>query len=52
MEIDTKLYDFTNDIINIILRIVFSERETIKMGDTEYPKTFIKEMFLKLRLEQ
>lgn len=51
LDIDLELYDFTKDIINIILRMIFSEKETIKLLDTEYPKAFIKEMFLKLRHE-
>ncbi len=51
LKVDEQLYDFTNDIINIILRIVFSERDKIKIGKFEYSKIIIKDMFLKLKLE-
>lgn len=51
LKIDIALYDFTNDIINIIIKTIFSDSEKIKIGNTEYPKVIMKEMFLKLKLE-
>ncbi|MFV0520175.1 MAG: helix-turn-helix domain-containing protein [Lachnospirales bacterium] len=51
MNIDRDIFNFTNDTINIISRAIFSERETIKIDNVEYPKILIKEMFLKLKLE-
>ncbi len=51
LNLNEEIFGFTNDIINIILRKVFSNSENIKFADVEYSRTFIKEMFLKLSLE-
>ncbi len=51
LDIDTDIFNFTNDIINIIVKTVFSEREKIKIDNVEHSKIIIKEMFLKLKLE-
>lgn len=51
LQIDTQLFDFTNDIINIIIKNIFSSDENVCVGNVEYSKVFIKEMFLKLKLE-
>ncbi len=46
-----QLYDFTTDVINIIIRSIFAENEKVKIDNIEYPKIIIKEMFLKLELQ-
>lgn len=51
LNIDGELFNFANDVVNIIIKTVFSDEEKIKIGNVEYPKVLMKEMFLKLKLE-
>ncbi len=46
-----QLYDFTIDVINIIICSIFSENKKVKIDNIEYPKIIIREMFLKLELQ-